>query len=185
VTWDYPTMGPLQEPDAEAVLKEINGFHVESGEPVEGFTSLKEDGSTACGCWIYSGAYRDGKNMTNRRTPYWEQNWLAPEWAWVWPHNRRILYNRASADPDGKPWSERKALVWWDDNKGKWEGHDTPDFIVERAPTYRPSQEARGKETISGIDPFVMQPDGKGWIFAAAGLKDGPLPTHYEPEESV
>jgi formate dehydrogenase major subunit len=123
--------------------------------------------------------------MAARRKPHWEQNWVAPEWAWAWPHNRRILYNRASADPDGKPWSQRKALVWWDEDKQKWEGHDIPDFIVERPPAYRPSRDARGKETISGVDPFVMQSDGKGWIFAATGLKDGPLPTHYEPEESV
>ena len=175
----------LNEPSAESVLHEINGYTVADGKPVEGFTSLKDDGSTACGAWIYSGAYRDGVNQTARRKPHWEQNWIAPEWAWAWPHNRRVLYNRASADLDGKPWSERKKLVWWDENKQEWVGEDTPDFIVERPPSYRPSKEARGKDTISGIDPFVMQSDGKGWIYAAAGLQDGPLPTHYEPEESV
>jgi formate dehydrogenase major subunit len=185
LTWHYPTEGPLNEPDAEAVLHEINGYTVADRKPVEGFTSLKDDGSTACGCWIYSGAYRDGVNMTARRKPHWEQNWVAPEWAWAWPHNRRILYNRASADPDGKPWSERKSLVWWDEQKQNWAGHDIPDFIVERPPSYRPSPDARGKDTISGIDPFVMQSDGKGWIYVPAGLQDGPLPTHYEPEESV
>ena len=105
--------------------------------------------------------------MTARRKPHWEQNWVAPEWAWAWPHNRRILYNRASADPEGKPWSERKRLVWWDEQKQKWTGHDEPDFIVERPPSYRPSKDARGKETISGVDPFVMQADGKGWIYVA------------------
>ncbi len=185
MTWNYPTHGPLAEPSAEAVLKEVHGFTVADGKLVEGFTSLKDDGSTACGCWIYSGVYRDGENLANRRKPYWEQNWVASEWAWAWPHNRRILYNRASADPDGKPWSQRKALVWWDENTNRWQGYDTPDFIVERAPSYRPIKEARGKETISGIDPFVMQADGKGWLFVPTGLKDGPLPTHYEPEESV
>ncbi len=177
LTWDYS--------NAESVLKEINGFTIADGKPVEGFTSLKDDGSTACGCWIYSGSYRDGINMTARRKPGSEQSWVAPEWAWAWPHNRRMLYNRASADPEGKPWSERKKYVWWDEEQKKWVGHDTPDFIVDRPPSYRPSKEARGKETISGVDPFVMQADGKGWIFAAAGLQDGPLPTHYEPEESV
>jgi formate dehydrogenase major subunit len=185
LTWDYPTEGPLQEPSAEAVLHEINGYTVADRKAVEGFTSLKDDGTTACGCWIYSGAYRDGKNQTARRKPHWEQNWVAPEWAWAWPHNRRILYNRASADPEGKPWSERKKLVWWDEQQRKWVGYDTPDFIVERPPSYHPTKEARGKDTISGVDPFVMQADGKGWIFAPTGLKDGPLPTHYEPEESV
>jgi formate dehydrogenase major subunit len=167
------------------VLAEINGYTGADGRPVEGFTSLKDDGSTACGCWIYSGSFRDGINMTARRAPHWEQNWVAPEWGWAWPHNRRILYNRASADPDGNPWSERKRLVWWDDAKREWVGHDTPDFIVERPPSYRPPQEARGTDTISGADPFVMQPDGKAWIFVPTGLTDGPLPVHYEAEESV
>ena len=180
LAWDYP-----EENLAEAVLKEINGFTVADGKPVEGFTSLKDDGSTACGCWIYSGSYRDSVNMTARRKPGSEQNWVAPEWAWAWPHNRRMLYNRASADPEGKPWSERKRYVWWDEEQQKWIGHDTPDFIVERPPSYRPGPEARGKDTIGGADPFVMQADGKGWIFAVTGLHDGPLPTHYEPEESV
>ncbi len=185
LAWDYPTRGPRQEVDAEAVLREINGYHVEAGEPVDGFTSLKDDGSTACGCWIYSGCYRDGINMTARRTPHWEQNWVAPEWAWAWPNNRRLLYNRASADPEGKPWSERKKLVWWDEAKKQWTGFDTPDFIVDRPPSYRPPEQARGKDTIAGTDPFLMQADGKAWIYVPAGLEDGPLPTHYEPQESV
>jgi formate dehydrogenase major subunit len=185
LAWSYPTDGQTQEPNAEAVLYEIHGYTVADGKPVEGFVSLKDDGSTACGCWIYSGVYRDGQNMAARRRPHWEQNWIAPEWAWVWPHNRRILYNRASANPEGKPWSERKKLVWWNEDKRKWEGEDIPDFIVERPPSYRPDNEARGKDTISGIDPFVMQSDGKGWLFATTGLREGPLPTHYEPEESV
>ena len=185
LTWDYPVEGPRAEPSAEAVLHEINGYTVADRKPVEGFTSLKADGSTACGCWIYSGAYRDGVNMTARRKPHWEQNYVAPEWAWAWPHNRRMLYNRASADPEGKPWSERKRYVWWDEEKKKWTGYDDPDFIIERPPSFRPAADARGKETISGVDPFVMQADGKGWIFVPTGLQDGPLPTHYEPEESL
>jgi formate dehydrogenase major subunit len=184
-TWDYPTHGPLNEPSAAAVLQEVNGYTVADRKLVEGFTALKDDGSTACGCWIYSGCYRDGKNQTARRKPHWEQNWVASEWAWSWPHNRRVLYNRASADPEGNPWSDRKRLVWWDEPQAKWVGHDEPDFILARPPAYRPSKDARGKDTISGIDPFIMQADGKGWIFVPTGLQDGPLPTHYEPEESV
>jgi len=184
LTWDYPTQDRLAEPVAEAVLHEINGYTVADRKPVEGFTALKDDGSTACGCWIYSGAYKDGVNQTARRKAHWEQNWVAPEWAWAWPHNRRMLYNRASADPEGKPWSERKAYVWWDEKEQKWTGHDEPDF-VHKGPAYRPSKDARGKETISGVDPFIMQADGKGWIFVPSGISDGPLPTHYEPQESL
>ncbi len=185
MTWDYPTHGPLEEPSAEAVLREINGYTVADRKVVKGYTDLKDDGSTACGCWIYSGCYANNTNMTARRKPYWAQDHIASEWAWVWPHNRRILYNRASADPEGKPWSERKKLVWWDAEQQKWTGFDEPDFIEKRPPSYRPSKEARGKETISGVDPFIMQADGKGWIYVATGLQDGPLPTHYEPQESI
>ncbi len=184
VTWDYPTKGRLNEPDAESVLHEINGYTVSDRKPVDGFTALKEDGSTACGCWIYSGVYKDGVNQSARRKPHWEQNWVAPEWAWAWPHNRRMLYNRASADPEGKPWSDRKKYVWWDAEKQEWTGFDEPDF-VHKPPSYRPPKDARGKETISGVDPFIMQSDGKGWIFAPSGLQDAPLPTHYEPQESA
>ena len=185
LTWDYPTQGPHEEPDAEMVLKEINGFTVDDGKPVDGFTSLKADGSTACGCWIYSGAYKDGVNQTARRKPAGEQHWVAPEWGWAWPSNRRILYNRASADPEGRPWSERKRYVWWDEEQGQWTGHDVPDFIKDRAPSYRPDDDATGTDTLAGIDPFIMQADGKGWLYAPNGLLDGPLPTHYEPQESV
>ena len=184
MTWNYPTKGRLQEPDAEAVLREINGYTVADGIPVDGFTDLKDDGSTACGCWIYSGVFKDGVNQAARRKPHWEQTWVAQEWAWSWPHNRRLLYNRASADPEGRPWSDRKAYVWWDEQKQKWAGYDEPDF-VKKPPSYRPPSDAHGKDTISGIDPFIMQADGKGWLYVPAGLQDGPLPTHYEPQESV
>jgi formate dehydrogenase major subunit len=184
LTWDYPTGGPHAEPDAEAVLAEINGFRVENRAPVAGFVDLQADGSTACGCWIYSGAYKDGANQTSRRKPRTEQSWVAPEWGWAWPANRRILYNRASADPEGKPWSERKSYVWWDAEKKRWAGHDVADFPADRPPSYRPPEGARGLETISGTSPFILQADGRGWLYAANGLLDGPLPTHYEPNES-
>ncbi len=185
LTWDYPTKGPHQEPDAEAVLKEINGWTVADGAPVASYLDLRDDGSTACGSWIYCGSYTGGVNQTARRKPGNEQSWVAPEWGWAWPSNRRILYNRASADPQGNPWSERKRYVWWDDAARDWTGEDDPDFIKGRAPSYRPAEDAQGLETISGIDPFIRQTDGKGWLFAPSGLVDGPLPTHYEPQESV
>jgi formate dehydrogenase major subunit len=106
------------------------------------------------------------------------------DWGFAWPANRRILYNRASADLEGKPWSERKKHIWWDKEQGKWVGDDIPDFPVDKAPDYRPAPDAVSMDAISGIDPFIMKPDGKGWLYAPSGLKDGPLPTHYEPIES-
>ena len=127
---------------------------------------------------------RDGVNQAARRKPGARAELGGAEWGWAWPANRRILYNRASADPDGKPWSERKALVWWDAEAGKWAGHDVPDFIADRPPSYRPRRRATGVAAIAGVDPFIMQADGKAWLFAPAGLVDGPLPAHYEPQES-
>jgi formate dehydrogenase major subunit len=183
LTWDYPTEGALEEPSAEAVLQEINGRGAD-GEMLSAYTDLKADGSTSCGCWVYCGCYAEGVNQTARRTPKEEQNWTGGEWAWAWPANRRILYNRASADPSGKPWSERKALVWWDEAKGEWAGHDTPDFEATKRPDYVPDEDAVGPAAIRGDEPFIMQADGRGWLFAPAGVADGPLPTHYEPQDS-
>ncbi len=183
LTWDYPTEGVLDEPSAEAVLAEINGWDAE-GDPLPGYTKLAADGSTACGCWIYAGVYADGVNQSARRKPGGEQSWVAPEWGWAWPANRRILYNRASADPDGKPWSERKAYVWWDEDEGSWTGHDVPDFEATKRPDYVPPDDAKAQDALAGTDPFIMQGDGKAWLYAPAGLTDGPLPTHYEPTES-
>ncbi len=185
LTWDYPTRGEHDEPDAEAVLAEISGYTTADGEALGGFLDLADDGSTACGCWIYSGSYQDRVNQTARRKPGREQTWVAPEWGWAWPANRRVLYNRASADPAGKPWSERKKFVWWNEDEEKWEGLDQVDFVAGRPPSYRPGAKAQGVDTLSGIDPFIMQADGKAWLYAPNGLLDGPLPTHYEPQESV
>jgi formate dehydrogenase major subunit len=183
LTWNYPLHGPRQEPLADAVLAEVNGWDA-NGKPVSSYTQLKDDGSTVSGCWIYCGVYADGVNQAARRKPGREQNWVAAEWGWAWPANRRVLYNRASADPDGKPWSERKALVWWDADAGKWTGHDIADFVADRPPSYRPEEGATGVAAISGDDAFIMQADGKAWLFAPAGLVDGPMPAHYEPQDS-
>jgi formate dehydrogenase major subunit len=184
LAWDLPERGPTAEPDAEAVLREISGFTVADGKALSGYTSLKPDGSTASGCWIYCGVYGDEENKANRRRPGREQDWVAADWAWAWPMNRRIIYNRASADPQGKPWSERKAYVWWDEEEGKWTGHDVPDFKVNKPPDYVPPEGAEAEDALRGDEPFIMQADGKGWLFAPTGLTDGPLPTHYEPQES-
>ena len=183
LTWTYPTEGPIAEPSAEAVLAEINGYGAD-GKPNPGYTGLKADGSTTCGCWIYAGVYAEGVNQADRRKPGRDQSWVAPEWGWAWPANRRILYNRASADPDGKPWSERKAYVWWDEDKEKWTGHDVPDFQATKRPDYRAPEGATAEDAIGGDEAFIMQSDGKAWLYAPAGLLDAPLPAHYEPEES-
>jgi formate dehydrogenase major subunit len=183
LTWNYPTSGKTAEPVAEAVLAEINGWD-SGGRPLTSYEQLSHDGSTACGCWIYCGVYANGVNQAARRKASGEQNWVANEWGWAWPANRRILYNRASADTEGKPWSERKALLWWDEENARWSGHDTADFKADRPPYYRPPDDAAGPEALSGTDPFIMQADGKAWLFAPAGLVDGPLPAHYEPQDS-
>jgi formate dehydrogenase major subunit len=183
LTWDYAVGGPHQEPDAEEVLREISGFEI-GGAAVPGYTALKDDGSTACGCWIYSGIYADEVNQAARRRSRHEQDWVAAEWAWAWPMNRRILYNRASADPEGRPWSKRKRLIWWDEERAEWVGPDVPDFVADKAPGYTPPPGAKAEAALRGDEPFILQPDGKGWLFAPTGLTDGPLPEHYEPHES-
>src|SRR5919204_311112 len=182
--WDYPTHSQIQEPDAEAVLQEVNGWEIPSGRFLDGYPKLRADGSTLCGCWIYCGVFKDGINQAARKKPQWEQSYVAPEWAWAWPANRRLLYNRASADPDGKPWSERKRYVWWDPEERKWTGLDVPDFDEDKPPSYVPADDAQAEQAIAGDHPFIMQADGRSWLFVPQGLEDGPLPTHYEPHES-
>ncbi len=181
--WHYPTSGQIEEPSAEAVLEEINGRDA-TGQALAGYKLLRADGTTSCGCWIYCGVFADEENKAARKKPHWEQSYTALEWAWAWPANRRLLYNRASADPEGNPWSERKRLVWWDAEQKKWTGTDTPDFDEEKPPDYVPPDGAKGPDAIRGNHPFIMQADGRSWLFVPQGLQDGPLPTHYEPHES-
>jgi formate dehydrogenase major subunit len=182
LAWVYP-YDEDGEPSGEQVLREINGTDA-NGKALSSYTELKADGSTSCGCWIYSGVFADETNQARRRRPHWDQDQVAAEWGWVWPANRRILYNRASAAPDGTPWSERKKYVWWDAEEGKWTGADVPDFVPDRAPDFVPEPGAKGPDAIGGQDPFIMQTDGKAWLFAPVGVADGPMPTHYEPAES-
>ena len=111
-------------------------------------------------------------------------NPLQPDWGYAWPKNRRVMYNRASADPDGRPWSERKKLIWWNEDQKRWIGLDEPDFDPLKAPDYEPPVNATGLAALSGKQPFIMKPDGVGWLFAPGAAKDGPLPAHYEPVES-
>ena len=195
LTWDYATDGPERlpdgrtsrlgdEPDAEKVLREINGYTVADRKQLSGFDALRDDGSTASGCWLYSGVYpEEGYNRANERSADPHAH-VTPHWGFAWPANRRIMYNRASADPEGQPWSERKRYLWWDAEGQRWTGPDVPDFPPNKPPSYRPGPGATGMDAIAGDAPFIMKPDGVGWLFAPGGTKDGPLPAHYEPLES-
>ncbi len=181
LTWDYPTEGAYAEPDAEASCARSSGS-LEDGKAVAGYLELKDDGSTACGCWIYAGVYADEVNQAARRKPGREQSWVAPEWGWAWPMNRRILYNRASADP------RRQAVVGAQALRlvGRGARASGPARTCRTSrptmpPDYQPPEDARAEDALSAATPFIMQADGKGWLFVPSGLVDGPLPTHYEP----
>ena len=86
--------------------------------------------------------------------------------------------------PDGTPWSDRKKLVWWDEEQREWTGLDVPDFTAAKPPHFRAARDARGDDAVHGDRPFIMHPDGVGWLWVPTGIKDGPLPTYYEPNES-
>ena len=185
------------EPSSDLVMKEVNGYTWADKTLVKGFADLKDDGSTACGCWIYSGVYpEEGKNRAASRVG---DDWVSPEWGFAWPANRHIMYSRASADPAGNPWSERKKYTYWDPEKdsgqkdaegnpliGAWvnAGSDSIDFPPAKKPDAKPKEGGLGLDAHSGASPFIMKPDGKAWLFAPSGAVDGPMPTHYEPYES-
>ncbi len=192
LVWDFEPDEPDKqsipgEPDVKKVLREINGYH--TGDPsrhLKGFDELKDDGSTTCASWIYCGVFpAPDQNLAAKKEPDRPGTPGADlNWGWAWPANRRLMYNRASADLEGRPWSERKKWVWWDSGQGKWTGYDTPDFAKTKAPTARGDPRGIGLDALSGREPFIMKPDGVGWLFNPSGLLDGPLPTHYEPAES-
>ena len=170
LTWNYGG----EHHSADEVFKEINGWDINTKTQLSGFAQLKDDGSTACGCWIYSGMFPPAGNLARRRKPEKQGIGLHLEWGWTWPVNRHILYNRASCDLQGKPWSDKKYLVKWDAEGKKWAGIDVPDFIATRAPA-----------DPFGTAPFIMISGGHARLFAPGGIvSDGPLPEHYEPMES-
>jgi len=195
--WDYQHNADDRkvEPKMELVLKEVNGYAtadildkdgkvvLKKGQPVPGFAALRDDGATACGNWIYSGVYpAEGKNLAARREKAASPaDYMNHNWGFAWPANRRIVYNRASADASGKPWSEKKKLIWWDAEQKKWVGGDVPDFKADLPPDSPKLKEGpfRG---LDGQDAFIMRADGKGAFFGP--LADGPFPEHYEPFES-
>jgi formate dehydrogenase major subunit len=193
LVWDYKPQGPKVEPNMELVLKEVNGYATQDivkdgkvlfkkGQPLKLFVDCRDDGSTACGNWIYSGVYpEEGKNLALRREKAAPGDYLAHNWGFVWPANRRILYNRASADAQGKPWSEKTKVIWWDAAQKKWVGNDVPDFKGDLPPDAPKFADGPFKG-LSGQDAFIMRADGKGALFGP--LADGPFPEHYEPFES-
>lgn len=140
------------------------GAVLKAGQQLAGFGQLKDDGSTASGCWIFSGSWTEQGNQMARRDnsdPYGMHQ--VQNWAWAWPANRRILYNRASSDPQGKPWDpEKKRLVWW--NGKAWTGTDVPDFKVDSPPE-------------AGMNPFIMNPEGVARFFAIDKMAEGPFPS--------
>ena len=149
LVWDYESDNAnerkMGEPSVLKILKELNGYFTEDqARHCAGFGDLTDDGATTCASWIYSGVYPAvGKNLADRRTPDVPgQPGAQLNWGWAWPANRRIMYNRASADPDGKPWSEKKKWVWWDAEQKKWAGYDVPDYIADET-AQRQSQAGR------------------------------------------
>ena len=163
-------------PDVHKVAKEINGYDLETGELLPSFTKLKNDGTTSSGNWLYCASYTEDGNMAARRDPTQTSAQanigLYPNWAWCWPVNRRIIYNRASVDLDGNPFNPDKSVINWHPLRGEWEG-DVPDGGW-------PPMSQEGTRL-----PFIMTSEGRGHLFAPGGaLKDGPMPEHYEPWES-
>jgi formate dehydrogenase major subunit len=188
--WDYePDVAGRTpgEPDAQKVLREINGYH--TGDPnrhLAGADEIKDDGSTSCASWIYCGVYPTPNENLAQRKQADPAGRAGAElgWGWAWPANRRVLYSRASADRNGRPWSARKKWVWWDPARKRWVGLDSPDFPLTKPPDDPGDPHGIGYDALSGWQPFILKPDGVGWLFVPTGLLDGPIPTHYEPAES-
>ena len=183
LTWPYKIP---DSPSSEELAKEFNGKALadvldpkdptkvlaKAGEQLAGFAQLRDDGSTACGCWIFSGAWSQAGNLMARRDnsdPSGLGNTL--NWAYAWPANRRILYNRASCDPAGKPWDAKRNVISWNTKESKWMGMDIPDMRPDAAPE-------------ENVGPFIMNPEGIARLFAVDKMAEGPFPEHYEPFET-
>ena len=172
-------------PSLSEVARELNGkavtdqtdpktnLTIKAGQQLPSFAWLKDDGSTACGNWLYCGSWTEAGAMAQRRgTEDPSGLGIYPNWAWSWPLNRRVLYNRASCDINGKPWDATRRQVWWDETKQSWVGNDVPDFKADSPPK-------------DHMGPFIMNPEGVGRIFVPLGaMADGPFPEFYEPIES-
>ena len=182
LAWNYTDPS---NPSLTDVLKEINGKaladledpvtkqQIKAGQQLPGFAWLKDDGTTTCGNWIYSGAYTEAGNLTARRDPADPSGMgVHQNWGFSWPANRRVLYNRASCDLNGKPFDPTRKQVWWNEATQKWAGNDVPDFKPDSKPA-------------DHMGPFIMNAEGVGRIFGPlAAFADGPFPEFYEPVES-
>jgi formate dehydrogenase major subunit len=183
VTWAY---AQPEHPSLSEIAREVNGKAVsnitdpktqqvvlKAGQQLPGYALLKDDGSTSCGNWLYSGSWTEaGPRLMSRGTDDPSGMGVFPNWGFSWPANRRILYNRASCDVSGKPWDPTRPQVWWNEDAQLWVGNDVPDFKLDSHPK-------------DHMGPFIMNPEGVGRIFAPlAALADGPFPEHYEPFES-
>jgi formate dehydrogenase major subunit len=181
LTWDYKIPW---KPSPDELAREFNGKALadlpdpkdktktlaKAGEQLATFAHLQDDGTTACGCWIFCGSWPQAGNAMARRDPSDPSGLgVTPAWAWSWPANRRVLYNRASCDPSGKPWDPKRRLVWWAGDK--WAGNDVPDFKPDSPPQ-------------DGMSPFIMNAEGVARLFGTDKMADGPFPEHYEPVES-
>ncbi len=166
LTWDYGS----GHPDVHVVAKEINGYDLTTGKLLASFGKLKDDGTTTSGNWLYCASYTEDGNMAARRDPVDTSGiGLFSNWAWCWPVNRRIIYNRASVDLDGKPWDSEHPVIKWNEATRKWDG-DVPDG---GAPPMNQG----------GYYPFIMKPEGHSRLYGP-GMAEGPLPEHYEPWEA-
>ncbi|HTA29842.1 MAG TPA: formate dehydrogenase-N subunit alpha, partial [Candidatus Cybelea sp.] len=182
LTWPYTDQ---QHPALADIAREINGKALadftdaatqqtmKTGQQLPGFAFLKDDGTTSCGNWIYSGSWTEaGPQLSRRGTEDPSGLGIYPNWAWSWPANRRVLYNRASCDQEGKPWDPDRRQVWWNEDAQRWVGNDVPDFKPDSHPK-------------DHMGPFIMNPEGVGRIFGPlTAFADGPFPEHYEPIES-
>jgi formate dehydrogenase major subunit len=173
---EHPALGEVaREINGQALadITDATGQSLKAGQQLAGFAWLKDDGTTLCGNWLYSGSWTEaGNQMARRGTEDPSGLGIYPNWAWSWPANRRVLYNRASCDPSGKPWDAERRQVWWSESAGRWVGNDVPDFKADSKPSEH-------------MGPFIMNPEGIGRLFAPlSAFADGPFPEHYEPIES-
>ncbi|HKF23152.1 MAG TPA: formate dehydrogenase-N subunit alpha [Candidatus Angelobacter sp.] len=183
VTWAYTNPS---NPSLAEVAKEINGKALadvkdekqtpsewKAGQQLPGFAWLRDDGTTSSGNWLYCGSWPESGSNQQRRVPDDPSGLgIFPQWGWSWPMNRRVMYNRASCDLEGKPWDPSRKQVWFNQATGKWAGNDVPDFKADSNPK-------------DHMGPFIMTPEGVARLFVPlAGMADGPFPEHYEPFES-